>query len=86
MSGKCQHPVLLSVVLFCFSARGRVRGSRGDRRGGGSVFLIENPRKGGGGFHDRGRRGEGAGRVSAGNWGGGVNIFFRGEMPAKLVF
>ena len=37
--------------------------------GGGRFFLLKVP--GGGGAPSRGVGGEGAGRVSAGNWGGG---------------
>ena len=51
---------------------------------GGGRF-IENPRRGSGGSPSRGGGGEGAGRVSAGNWGRGLNIFFGAEMPAKKL-
>ena len=54
-------------------------GGRGDR------FLIENPRRGG----LQRRRGRGAGRVSAANWGifGGGQIFFFGaEMSTKIKY
>ena len=67
--------------FFIFSAPGRQRKVRGDREGGGSVFLLKIP--GGGVSHERVGGGEGATRVSAGNLGelgeGGVNIFFRGR-------
>ena len=55
---------------------------------GGIVFVIENPRRGGG--CSRRGRGRGAGRVSAANWGifggGGrerLNIFFEAETSTK---
>ena len=48
-------------------------------RGGGRFFFIENPSRGGGGFSHERRGGGGAGRVSAGNFGGDLNIFFRGR-------
>ena len=49
-----------------FSARGGGRGSPRHQEGGGDPFFIENPKRGGGGVF---RRGRGAGRVSAVNWG-----------------
>ena len=46
---------------------------------------MENPRRppGGGGSPGwvGGGRGRGAGRVFAGNLGGGLNVFFRGRNP-----
>ena len=71
-------------IFFIFSARGRGRGRRGDRERG-VQFFIESPR-GAGGLPRGERGGRGAGRVSAENLGGrGPNIFFRAEMPAKLL-
>ena len=58
------------IVYFFFSARGSGRGSPGRQGGGGgSVFLLKIPGEGGG--LPGGGWGEGAGRVSAGNCGGG---------------
>ena len=60
-------------VTFLGSGEGK-GGMRGDREGGVSVFN-ENPTRGGVG----GGGGEGAGRVSAGNfWGGGAKCFVSG--------
>ena len=60
----------VSDIFYFFSARGRGRGSPG-RQGGGVVrFVIENPRRGGG-SPGGGGVSRGAGRVSAGNLGGG---------------
>ena len=69
--------------IFYFSLLGGGRGVRG-RQGGGSVF-IKNPRKGGGGVSHEGVKG--AGRVSAGNSGGwgGAKYFFSGpKCPPRL--
>ena len=67
----------VSDIFYFFllgEGEGRVRGRR---EGGGCRFFIENPRGGGGS-----RRGRGAGRVSAANWGswggGGTKYFFSG--------
>ena len=38
-----------------------------------------------GGVSQEGGGGRGAGRVTAGNLGGKLNIFFGAEMPAKLI-
>ena len=54
--------------IFFFSARGRGRGSPRRREGGGRL-LIENPKKGEY-FPEKGED-RGAGRVFAGNFGGG---------------
>ena len=52
--------------------------------GGGSVFFIENPRRGG-----EAGRGHEARRVSVVNWGifggGGGNFFFGAEMSTKII-
>ena len=69
------------VIFFLLGeGEGGVRGARG---GGGSIF-IENPTRGGG-F----RRGRGAGRVSAANWGiwgGGPKYFFSGpKRPPSIT-
>ena len=61
-------------LFFCARERGR-RNPRRQKGGGGSVF-IENPRRGGG------FPGGGGGRHREGVWrefGGGLNIFFRGR-------
>ena len=67
-----------------FSVRGRGRGSPSRERRGGVRFLLKIP-GGGGGFSGQMRvGGRVAGRVFAGNWGGGLNIFFFGaEIPTK---
>ena len=64
-----------ALDIFYFFCSGEGKGKSGATgRGGGSVFLIENPRRG---VSQRGgARGPG---VSAGNL-GGVNIFFGAEM------
>ena len=49
---------------------------------GGGRFSIEKSQQGGGVLHERGG-GRGAGRVSAGNFQGELNIFFGAEMPTK---
>ena len=61
-----------------FSARWRGRGSRGDRGGGVSV-LIENSRRGGGGFSQKEGRGWPGGRegVCGELGGGGAKYFIR---------
>ena len=52
--------------------------------GGGRTVFIESPKRGGGGLVGARGGGGGAGRVFAGNLGGGVvNIFFRAEIPTK---
>ena len=57
--------------IFDFSLLGGGKGGiRGARKRGGAGFLIENPRRGGG-SQERGGGGRGAGRISAGNLGGG---------------
>ena len=66
--------------MIFFSA-GEGEGESEARGAGGSVFT-ENPRTGGGGVSGGGA--DGAGRVSAANWGicgggGGANFFFRGR-------
>ena len=53
--------------------------SRGDREGRGVGFLLKIP-----GVYRGG--GRGAGRMSAGNWGGGgLNIFFRGRNGRQVT-
>ena len=72
------------IFLIFFSARGSGKGSPRSWEGGGR-FFIENPRRvgvsraGGGG-------GRGAGRVFAGNLGGGgaKYFFFGAEIPTKF--
>ena len=68
-------------IFFFFSARERGRGVRGAGREGFLLFM-ENPMRGGlpGGWG----RGGGAGRVFAGNLGGGLNIFFGAEMSTEF--
>ena len=69
-------------IFFIFSARGRGRGSPLRQEGAGVGFLLKIP-GGGGVFSHEG--GGGAGRVSAGNFGGGgLNIFWGVEMPNKF--
>ena len=75
-------------IFFIFFCSGEGKGGvRGDREGGGSVFLLKIPGGGGGVSKEGLGGGEGAGRVSAGNLGElgvGLNFFFFGaEMPAK---
>ena len=64
-------------ILNFFSARGRGRGNPRRQGGEGGQFFVENPRSVVGGSPGKG--GEGAGRVSAGNLGGGGLIFFWGR-------
>ena len=68
-------------IFFIFFPLGEGKGeSEAPGRGGGRCF-IENPRRGG----SPTRGGGGAGRVSAGNLGGGgLNTFFGAEMPTKV--
>ena len=67
------------IFLF-LSARGEGKGkSVAPGRG---RFSIENPREGV--FSRERGEGRGAGRVSAGNFGGELNIFFGAEMPTKF--
>ena len=60
-------------------------------RGGPSTFLTENPRRGGGGGSVGGGWGQGAGRVSAANWGssfgggGGAKYFFFGTEIQRIA-
>ena len=74
----------VSDIFNFFLLDGGEGGVRGDREGG--LFFIENAKKGG---VSKGGEGEGAWRVSAGNFGGGgggCNIFFFGaEMSTKLL-
>ena len=65
-------------IFFIFSARGGEGGPRRQKGGGRGQFFIENPRRGvsqerGGGGGLKGREGV------CGEWGGGLNIFFRGR-------
>ena len=71
-------------IFYFFSGRERGRGVWGDREGGGRLFIEISGRGCG---LPRGEGGEGAGRVSAGSWGGGkgVAFFFAAEMPAKFL-
>ena len=71
------------MAICNFSARGRGEGESLRRQGGGVFgFKIETPRRGG--ISRRGGGGRRAGRVSAGNWGGGRYIFCLGaEIPTK---
>ena len=63
-----------------FSGWGRGWGVRGVGRVRGALVFNWNPRKGGGFSQERGVGGRDAGRVSAGNFGGGgLNMFFRGR-------
>ena len=65
--------------LFYFSARGRGRESPEVSFGGGVRFFIENPRRR---VSREGKGAEGPGgcvRGELGNWGGGLNISFRGR-------
>ena len=57
--------------FLVFSGRGWGRGSPRRREGGGVRLFMENPRRGGGLRVDVGGGGRGAGRVFAGNLGGG---------------
>ena len=68
----------VSDIFYFFSARGGGRGSPRPPGGGVVEFLLKIPE--GGGISRR--RGRGAGRVSAANWGfwggGGAKYFFSG--------
>ena len=76
-SPEFQFLVDVSDIFYFFSAPGRRKGSP-RRREGGDDFLLKIP--GGGVFRAGGGGGGwGAGRVFAGNLGGGLNIFFRGR-------
>ena len=81
-------PWWTSRIFSIFFCSGRRKGeSEAPGGGGGSRFLIENPRRGG----LQEGRGGGAGRVSAANFwelgGGGAKYFFFGaEMSTKLLF
>ena len=74
-----QKKILVDVsdIFNFFSARGRGGGSS-RRQGWWGRFFIENPRRGWVSLEREGS-GRGAGRLSAGNFGGGggLNIFFR---------
>ena len=72
-------------IFFVFSAPGRGRGSPGRQGGGGVGFLLKmrggSPRTG----WEGGRGREGVCREFGGiGGGGGLNIFFGAEMPAKI--
>ena len=54
-------------IFFIFLSSGRGKGEFEAPGGGVGDWCVENPRRGGGGFSRR--RGRGAGRVSAANWG-----------------
>ena len=60
--------------IFYFFCSGEGKGESRATGRGGVGFLLKIT--GGGGESGRGQRGP---RVSTGNWGGGVNIFFRGR-------
>ena len=64
---------VLNIFYFFCSGEGK---GEFEAPGGGEQFFIENPRRGG--LRQVGAEGRGAGRVFAGNFGGGLNIFFRG--------
>ena len=65
-------PLDVSNIFYFFLLGGGERGARGARKGRGLGFFFEIPGGGGGGFsHKRGGGGRWAGRVPAGNLGGG---------------
>ena len=75
--------------IFYFFCSGEGKGGPGRQGAGGAGFLLKSP-GGGGGSPTGGRGARGAGRVSVGNWGGGVEAkyFFRGRNvhQEKAVF
>ena len=72
----------VSDISFFFCS-GEGKGESEEPGGGGGRFFIEIPRRGGlpGGWG----RGRGAGRVFAGNLGGGLNIFSGPKLPPSFV-
>ena len=76
----------VSDIFNFFSARGRGRGSPRRREGGGN-FLLKIPGGGGGSPGWVGAGGRGAGRVFAGNFGGGgAKYFFSGpKFPPSFI-
>ena len=81
----CDFRSLINLVdvseIFFYLGGGGEGGARGE---GGGWFFIENPRRGGGFSQERG--GEGAGRVSAGRWGGGAIFFCRGRNSHQVNY
>ena len=75
-------------VFFLFSARGSGKGSlRRWEGGGGTIFYWKCQEAGSPGQVGAGGGGQGAGRVSAGNLGGGgsLNFFFRGRNSHQVM-
>ena len=77
------YPVLLALVdvsdVYIFFILGEGNWESEAPEGGGGIDFLSKIPEGGG---SPGRRGRGAGRVSAANWGnlgGGLNIVFRGR-------
>ena len=68
-------------IFFVFFCSGEGKGEFEEPGGRRLRFLIENPRRRGGGFSQRGGGDRGAGRVSAGSLvrGGDLKFFFRGR-------
>ena len=70
--------------IFYFFCSGEGKGeSEAPGRGGGSVFFMDNPRRG---ALPNGGGGRGAGRVFAGNLGGGgaKYFFLRAVIPTRI--
>ena len=72
----------VSDILNFFLLGGGEGGVRGDREGR-SRLSVENP-TGGGVSQDGGRGPRGPGGCLQGILGGGLNIFFGAELPAKF--
>ena len=74
-------------IFFFFFLLGEGEGGiRGAGEGGGWRLFIENPRRGGGLPGRWGQGGDGAGRVFAGNGGGGNFFFGAEEFPPNHMF
>ena len=78
------RPILVDVSdIFYFFCLGEGRGSPGRQGGGGGSLKIPG---GAGVFQEGAGRGEGAGRASAGNLGGGgLNFFFHGRNAHQVI-
>ena len=72
------------IFYFFLFGRGEGGSLRRQEGGGGQFFFLKIP--GARGLLDGWGwgGGKGAARVFAGNWGGGLNFFFRAEIPAKF--
>ena len=73
-------------IFFIFFCSGEGKGESEVAGGGGGPIFIEKCQEGGGSL-GRGGGGGGAGRVSAGNLGGGgLNIFFRARNSHQAIY